>query len=335
MKGNYEKDNFTEIDILNALDAAGLRYKNGSRYIISQCPNPEHDDKHPSVQIYKEDWWVNCHATCGRFHITKAFPELRSQDVQSGKGSYRNQQKVEKQVTEKKYEQFDLMDKWKELPLIPEDHQFKNLPISHLNDAGWRWVESLNAYFIPYFNRPKTKIPFAQYRFLAGDVRFKFLKDAKPTMYGTWNLDENMPIFVTEGCSDALVLDFCMVPAIAMPSASSGALMQPFADWCVAHGVTIIYAGDNDAAGDKLREKLDELAPYRVKQPPKQYKDWADFFVAEGQAAVIKYCNEELNPMPEILINDQNKTALEILGGSELEVEDNSKEQSQPQQELF
>lgn len=332
MKGNYPDDTFTEADVLNALSAAGLRYQNKGRYILSRCPT--HEDKHPSVQIYKDDWFVNCHATCGRYHITKAFPDLRGED-RNYSSSNRQRVQRKKEVTEKKYVEYDLMENWEVLPLIPEDHKFKNLPIEHLNAMGWRWMEKMNAYFIPYFNRPKTKIPFAQYRYLSGDVRFRFLKDAKPTMYGTWNLEPKYPVFLVEGTSDAVVLDYCAIPAIAMPSASSGALMRPFGEWCVENDVTIIYAGDNDEAGEKLREALDEVAPYRVWQPPKKYKDWADFFVAEGQEAVIMYCNKELNPLPETLIDEQNRTALEILGGSELEVENGSKEQSVSQQELF
>lgn len=294
MKGDYPDDTFTESDVKRELDAAGCKYYDKGRYILSQCPT--HEDKHPSIQIYKDDWFTNCHATCGRYHITKAFPSLRA-DRDGGRGiqNQRTERKA-KAVVERVYTQYDLMKDWEAMPLIPRDHVFKGIPLDILDDAGWRWDETKNAYFIPYFTRSRTSIPFAQWRYLSGDIRFRFLKDAKPTCYGTWNLAPNMPLFVVEGSSDGLVLDFCNVPWVALPSASSGALMRSLALWCVDNNVQIIYAGDNDEAGSKLLEALDEVAPYRIHQPPSKYKDWGDFFVAEGQEAVIAWCDKELNP---------------------------------------
>lgn len=318
---NYEPDTFTQIDVERELDAQGLKWYDKGRYILSQCPT--HEDKHPSVQIYKDDWFVNCHAECGRFHITKAYPSLRSDstigfrnNAQSAPKGKRNDIKV----SERQYKEVDMMEEWREMPFIPRDHVFKGIDLEVLDSLGWRWDAEQNAYFIPYWNRPQNKIPFAQYRYLSGDVRFRFVKDLKPTMYGTWNLYPNMAVFLVEGASDASVLESGLIPWVAMPSASSGALMRPFAEWCVANNVTIIYAGDNDSAGDKLREALDEVAPYRVWQPPKNYKDWGDFFEAEGLEAVIIYCNKELAPEVEYT-NPINKTAFEIMGGgTELEI---------------
>jgi len=295
MRGNYEPDKFTESDVLQRLEGAGLRYKQGHRYILSQCPT--HEDKNPSVQIYKDDWFVNCHAGCGRYHITKAFPDLRESNAASG-GNYQAQPiRKKREVKMPEYKQFDLMDEWKEMPLIPRDHKFKTIPLDILDDLGWRWVPEMNSYFIPYFSRSKTSIPFAQYRHLTGDRRFTFLKDAKPTCYGTWNLEPGNPkIFIVEGTSDCAVLDYVAVPWIGLPSAASGELLKAMAKFATEMGIELVYAGDNDAAGDKLREALDEVAPYRVKQPRKPHKDWGDFLEAEGFDAVNDYCMEELFP---------------------------------------
>jgi hypothetical protein len=78
------------------------------------------------------------------------------------------------------------------------------------------------------------------------------------------------------------VLDYCAVPWIALPSAASGELMKSMATYCKENGIELVYAGDNDDAGNKLREALDSVMPYRVKQPPTKYKDWGEFFEAEG-----------------------------------------------------
>lgn len=333
-KGDFPDDTFTENEVLACLESQGLKFKNGSRYILSQCPT--HDDEHPSVQIYKDDWFVNCHSGCGRYHITKAFPQLR--DTQNGgrMSTVRHERKATK-VTEHKYTQFDLMDEWKAMPLIPRDHSFKGIPLDVLDALGWRWDEKMSSYFIPYFSGSKRAVPFAQWRHLKGDRRFTFLKDAKPTCYGTWNLD-NDTLFVVEGTSDCAVLDFAAVPWIGLPSAASAELMKALAKHCKEKGITLVYAGDNDEAGDKLREALDSVSSYRLKQPPKAYKDWGDFLVAEGVEAVSDYCMPELFP-PTIEEDESGiDKVLEVFPGAKvLKVADSgeSKEQSPEPATLF
>jgi len=331
-KGDWPDDTFTESEVLSALEGAGLKYKNGSRYILAQCPT--HDDAHPSVQIYKDDWFVNCHSGCGRYHITKAFPELRpnnnsshssgskqsfSRPVSQGQSARSSDKGTQNKVSEHQYTAVDLMDFWKSLPEIPEDHVFKGIDISNLNYMGWRYDEENERYFIPYFSRTQTSIPFAQWRNLKSGPRFNFWKDTKPTMYGTWNLDPGQPLFLVEGASDAAVLDFCAIPWIAAPSAASGELVKKMGAFCKENDIQVIYAGDNDEAGDKLREALDSVMSYRVKQPPKKYKDWGDFFEAEGFEAVNNYCNEELFPtVPDV--EDEPEAVVE----PEIEIDPNA-----------
>lgn len=330
MKGNYEPDKFTENDVLTCLERAGLKFKRGHRYILSQCPLPEHDDSSPSAQIYLDDFFVNCHV-CGRYHITKAFPELRSQlgSKSSLNGVGRKENKAvstghRNGMTERKYIEVDLIDKWKEMDEIPADHRFKDIPIEDLTDMGWRWLPDIDSYFIPYFDKDKKCIPFAQYRHLKGDRRFTFLKDAKPIAYGLWNLDETK-LFVCEGTSDAAVLQYCNIPWIALPSAASGEIMKAMARYCKEQNIELIYAGDNDEAGDKLKEALDEVMPYRVKQPPTKYKDWGDFFEAEGPAVVQEYCETELfdkelqaSITPDVTATSDAETVKALMGGGEI-----------------
>lgn len=311
-KGDFPDDTFTENEVLTALDSANLKWKNGARYILTQCPF--HEDTHPSAQIYKDDWFVNCNAGCGRQHITKAFPELRSNSGGRNTSNSNTVRKVRKEP-EVKYKKFDQMEYWKSLPEIPEDHEFKGIPIDILNSLGWRWLEDKSSYYIPYFSSSKGSIPFSQLRHLKGDRRFTFLAEAKPTCYGTWNLDNDV-LFVCEGASDAAVLDYCAVPWIALPSANAGELMKAMATYCKEKGIRLVYAGDNDAAGDKLKEALDEVMPYRCKQPPTKYKDWGDFFVAEGFEAVNDYCFRELFPQQYIeeVPDDGLDTIREVFG---------------------
>lgn len=326
MRGEFPDDEFTENEVLLCLDAAGLRYKNGARYILSQCPT--HEDQHPSVQIYKDDWFVNCHAGCGRYHITKAFPELRPDNSSRETGRYAHPAKKAKPMSEPKYKTYNLMDEWRTMPLIPRDHVFKKIPLEILDSLGWRWDAKLQSYFIPYFSRSKDTIPFAQWRHLVGDRRFTFLKEARPTCYGTWNLLPGEKIFVVEGTSDCAVLEYCGVPWIGLPSAASGALLKAMAGFCIENDISIVYAGDNDSAGSKLLQALDEVATYRRRQPPKQYKDYGDFFVAEGFDAVVDWCYKELfpgqyiPPLPEVTEKEKRLANVQSVfpGAEQLEI---------------
>lgn len=286
MGGNYEPDTFTQTEVEMELDRASLKHYDKGRYILAQCPT--HEDAHPSVQIYKDDWFVNCHATCGRYHVTKAFPQLRGESYRGVSGQTRKA--TGQTVTKHKYKQFDLMNDWKAMELLPE-FELHGVPSDVLNDLGWR--RHNHSIFIPYFSASKESIPFAQYRHLQGDVRFTMLKDAKPTMYGTWNL-ENHKLFLVEGTSDAAVLEYAAVPWIAAPSAASGELVKALAGYCKENGIELVFAGDNDPAGLKLREAIDEVMPYRVKQVPTKYKDWGEFLEATDVETVQNYAFEEL-----------------------------------------
>ena len=243
-------------------------------------------------------------------------------------------------MTQHQYKQFNQMEYWKSLPEIPRDHQFKTIPLDTLDAMGWRWVAEKNSYYIPYFDMFKKNIPFSQLRHLSGERRFTFLKDARPIVYGLQNLDpSNSPIFVVEGSSDCAVLDYCAVPWLGMPSAASGELMRGLAHYCQKNGIQVVYAGDNDSAGDKLREALDDVMSYRVHQPPKKYKDWGDFLVAEGYDVVYKYLWDFIEPpkveFSERELSDVEKVLKVFPGAKELEVinkgvgsQENSKELS-------
>lgn len=328
-RSGYAPDTFTESEVLRCLDSANLKHMDRGRYILAQCPT--HDDAHPSVQIYKDDWFVNCHAGCGRYHITKAFPELREGNTRSYTPPAR------KRSVQVIYKDFDLIPEWEKMPLIPRDHYFKNIPLEVLDELGWRFVPEYNQYFIPYFSASRQSIPFAQYRNLDPDKpRFIFLKDAKPTCYGTWNLD-NSKLFIVEGASDAAVLEHCAIPWIAVPSASSAELVRLLAGYCKQNGISLVYAGDNDSAGSKLRQALDESTRYRVRQPRAAYKDWGEMYEAEGVDSVSDYCLAELAPevldRAEVLDNVldifPDATELNIVGGG------SSKELAPPPQTLF
>ena len=333
--GTFEPDTFTVNDVIACLEAADLRPHLGHRYILTKCPF--HEEKNPSAQVYLDDFFVLCHAGCGRRHITKAFPQLRDA-TKMAEMPKRKPMEVKKVAT---YKTFDQMEYWKSLPPIPRDHQFKTIPLDTLDSMGWRWVADKNSYYIPYFNMSETQIPFSQLRHLSGERRFTFLKDARPIIYGLQNLDpSNSPLFLVEGSSDCAVLDYCAVPWLGTPSASQKELIHGLGKYCKENGISIIYAGDNDEAGDKVREALDDVVSYRVHQPPKQFKDWGDFLVARGFDEVYKYLWDFIEPK-SIEIPEKEKSAVDLVkevfpGAVELEIVGQKQDEpSSEQQPLF
>jgi hypothetical protein len=288
--------------IMDCLMHAGLRFQDRGRYFNSQCP--KHDDTHPSSQVFM-DGWVNCLGPCGRFHISEIFPSLRDTDYRPS--AYRDQPKYES--TQREYKKVDLIETWKSMPLIPRDHVFKAIPLEILDNMGWRWTEGElgmgKGYFIPYFSANKQHIPFAQVRHLDGERRFSFLKDTQPVMYGSWNIANTKFIYLVEGSSDGAVMELVGVPWIAAPSSASVDLVMKLADFCKKHGITIIYGGDNDAAGNKLLAALENRVQFRMGQPPKIFKDWGDMLLAKGLEAVstlvCRLCGEYCQPEKKLL----------------------------------
>lgn len=303
---DWPEDTFTENDVLMALEKRGLKFKNGSRYIVTQCPT--HDDTNPSTQIFKDDWFVNCLAGCGRYHVTKCFPELKPDYKEGDKPDIARTNHT--MSTEHQYKDFDLMEFWKTLPPIPREVEFKTIPLEVLDSLGWRWMdEDLGmgvGIFIPYFDSLKETIPFAQVRHSKDSQRrFTFLKDARPTCYGTWNVaQDNHRIFIVEGASDCAVLDYAAVPWIGLPSASSAGLLTKMAQYCSQNGIELVYAGDRDDAGNKLREALDLVTHYRLCQVPAPYKDWGDFLVATDIETVQDYAMKVLMETKPVVEDD-------------------------------
>lgn len=276
-------------DYEQAIKETGRLARLTGRTLVAQCL--WHDERNPSMQVF-EDGWTACYAGCERRHIGAAFAQFRDPNYQSSTHEPVRRLAIETQPT---YQTFDLAADHARLPLIPRDHSFKGLPLEVLDDLGWRYDESKGGYFIPYFNRPRTKIPFAQWRHLSGPRRFTFLPGAKPTLYGKWNISVASRLFLVEGTSDAAVLQHCMVPWVALPSASSGSILTAFAKHAQQLNIDLIYAGDNDEAGNALKRTLDKAAiAYRICQPPAKYKDWGDFFEAEGSDAVFSHCVPKL-----------------------------------------
>lgn len=241
---------------------------------------PRHDDKRNSAIIFKNDGWIHCFATCGRWN----FMGTNYAPVQEN-------YEVKKRVQEDTI-LVDYYDYWLSLEIL--DEGIKGIPANTLNKLGWRKLPGQNqlhlppGIFIPAFNASRTKIPFAQVRHLEGDRRFSFPSRVKPLAFGMESvgaLQKYLPF--TEGNSDRAVLEAAGIQAIAIPSGSSGGILRSMGEWAVQHNILLVAISDNDAVGDKLLRSLDGVAPY-IDARVEGYKDIGEKLEAEGLSSIVQ-----------------------------------------------
>ena len=244
-----------------------------------RCLHPGHQDKTNSAVVF-DDSWHHCFGGCKRFNLRGA--------------NYRGT--PQKEVYEPKVIRgtVDYFDYW--LSLDPLDDGIKGLPARHLNSLGWRKLEDNNilgqkgGVFIPYFTKGRDGIFFYQIRHLEGDRRFSFLNGVTPTANGYESLPA-MEKFIpfTEGTSDRAVLEYLGIPTIALPSASSGALLRGLATYARKNGMVPVACSDNDPAGDRLLDSLSGHSTYIDLRAPAPYKDYGEMFEDKGAEAVRAY----------------------------------------------
>lgn len=274
----------TQERIENKLEELGCDPKWRGRYWLIKCPT--HEDRAPSAQCFP-DGWINCMASCGRYHINKIAPNTVPRNYQSSDISPTYKPKE----VEEKIVKGDFTDMWLELDPLPSDMSVKGVPANELNKRGWRWFPGGNGYrpgiFIPYFNIDRTRVPFFQIRHTEGDRRFTFVKDITPIAYGQEMLRKcKRYLCFTEGSRDAIILGMAGVPAVAMPSSASGKILERMCNWCLENRIIPVAVCDRDEAGSKLLESL--TVPFLDKRTPVG-KDVGDFYAQKGLKAVMDY----------------------------------------------
>lgn len=247
------------------------------RYWLIRCPT--HDDNTKSAQCFK-DGWIHCHAGCKRKHINSL--------VGYTVVDYTKEQETEASSPQEHSK--DYTDFW--LELQPLRAPVKGVDFHHLNRLGWKEYEGCygidGGIFIPYFNFDRTKIPFFQIRHPDGsERRFTFASGSTPIPYGLECIQQmDRWLVVTEGSRDAAILRLCDVPAVALPSASSQRLLERLYGLSRSRGLSLVYAGDRDSAGDKLLANFNH--PYIDARTPVG-KDVGDLFERYGEEGVKEY----------------------------------------------
>lgn len=282
-----------EQEVENYLDSLDLRPIDRGRYWLIRCPR--HEDKQPSAQCFKDDGFIECHAGCGRFNINEVAKERGDPlPIPFEKGSETRKNGSVRPSKPKKEPapiRGDFTDMWFELEPLEPNMDVKGVSGMELNKRGWRKFPGGNGLhagiFIPYFNPQRTKVLFYQIRHLSGERRFTFAPKVTPIVYGM----EVLPsctrfLCVTEGSRDSVILRMAGLPAVALPSASSDKLLEGLCSYCMKNGLTMIWVGDKDEAGESLMAKAScPMIDYRTPVG----KDIGDFYEDAGLEAIKEH----------------------------------------------
>lgn len=255
------------------LERLGLDPKYRGRYWHIHCPF--HDDHNKSAVCFN-DGWICCFAGCPRRHINS----LAGHEVCS---KYSEETKTETQ------EQHDWTDLWLSLDVLESD--VKGVDYTYLNKLGWRWFPGgfgvPAGTFIPYFDMDRRRVTFFQVRHDdtgPNGRRFTFAPGCRPRIYGMEVVNEcERYLCFTEGSRDSVILRMAGIPAVAIPSASSGVLLRELEQLAMDRRLLLVAISDNDEAGEKLLSNL--TRPF-VRAVPQKDKDVGDLYAREGLEGV-------------------------------------------------
>jgi hypothetical protein len=276
-----------------AIRDLGLQIKQVGALPKTYCYNTgghKNGDNHPSLTLYDNGY--NCFA-CGE-HGTYEWL------VKQFKGGNALPMRKAPMEQPKIYKKYDLMAVWASLPDLPEETRemlaAKGFAKEQLEDnVGWRWhMSEIDGWgpgiFMPY--RAGDEIVGARLRRLQGDPRFLSLPGGESWPY-CYNQLTKPYVFVTEGETDCLTLNFAGVPAVGIPGSTNTESIKKTVAAAGKHGTKLYVIGDNDEAGGKFRERVLAAAfrsdvPVQAFMLPTHYKDVNDWFVGAGAEVALE-----------------------------------------------
>ena len=213
----------------------------------------------------------------------------------------------------KEYKKYNLGKIWKSLPLLPEETReklaAKGFAKEQLEEAaGWRWhTNEISGWqpgiFMPY--RAGTKLVSARLRTLHGDTRFMSLPGGESWPYCYNQLSRNT-VFVTEGESDCLTLNFAKIPTVGIPGSTNTEAIRKTVAAAKENGSQLIVVPDNDEAGQTFKARvmaaaLEKTVKCREFIVPAPFKDINEWYVAVGgdagtqmQETIVAWLMDEL-----------------------------------------
>lgn len=224
----------------------------GSTTVWARCINPEHEDKHPSLEIAlvgEYEGRCYCHGCRKVWQLNKEDVEyLKSQTKPTTSGICEDVGKFYHQCWEaacadpQKSQPFNqrLCEEWTVSPLI-------------LQELGIFWWDS--RFFIP-MRGVSNEICGIQYRFLDG---FKLCQHgSKLGIFATpGRLETEKPVFLTEGCSDLACLLDLGFQGIGRPNCNGGIeLIIKYLEEHAKVSNKLIVVADNDIPGTEGAHQL-------------------------------------------------------------------------------
>lgn len=330
------------MDAETLIGVLGVDHKRFGALLKIHCYNANfhnNGDNNPSLTVYGGTRGYYCYA-CGEngsnSWLMKQFgiedPKYAKKNKTYSSGVSRPANTQPKEPTKKNYKVYPLDDIYKTLAGLPPEAtevlEAKGFPWQRWeNDAGWRWHENQiegwgRGIFIPYI--VDGTIATARLRMLEGNPRFKSLPEAESFPFQADNLKNNERVYVCEGETDCMTLNFLGYPAVAVPGSTLVEPIRKICEMAAANGTKLIVVPDQDKAGQEFLARVrlqafDHGVAIDEFQIP-VFKDMNEWFCAEGEEnvdfALMRHANSDpfapLEWVPETVIEDNKQGELGV-----------------------
>jgi hypothetical protein len=244
--------------VYQELEYRGHRLRPQGKGYLTNCPNPSHQDRHPSFFLYRSGAG-RCYSQCDHYWNPREMAELLG---------------IEEPIRESGL-------------TLQELAVAKGLPVEFLRSFGVSDGVSGRhrgkCVDIPYADETSTVTAVRKRLSLHGDPRFLWRKGDKVLPYGLPQLVQARRqgfIVLTEGESDIWTLWWNQFPALGIPGASTWRT-----SWTqYVAGLRVYFWHEPDQGGNRLLEKLaTDLPDLLVIEAPQGFKDPSDLFQFDPQ----------------------------------------------------
>lgn len=255
-------------------------YRKSGKALTTTCVF--HEDRKPSMAVYEDGF--KCFSCGEHGSLWYLLKQLKGEPMEPIKNVITN-----KQFDKPKY---NLEAIWAKLPMLPKEVQetleeTKGVYGDWFQEMmGWRWHTNeikgwSEGIFIPY--NYQGKMLSARLRRMEGEPRFMGLPGAEAMPY---NLDRitHPTVYVTEGETDCLSLEYLNIPAVGIPGATVGTAIRKLMLEANKYETKLVVLPDNDQAGRDFASRVraaafDYSVAVDVHSVPEGYKDVSDFYL--------------------------------------------------------
>ncbi len=310
-----------------------------------RCLNPQHEDKHPSMRYFAKTNTVHCFSCGATYDIFQLVGMEEGLD-----GFPKQLQRIrERYGLQGKQERKELPTYWEKT----EQKDFTQFVAERKNDRPQQLMEWFAARGIP-----KDAVEKYGFFHLEGRAIFpiwnrgvcvswcgRSLQDTEQPRYrnsvgkmGIWGIDRlyeagNEPIAICEGVLDAVSLELCGCPAIALCGASGVGRLIKELEGLTTPLPPFILAGDADTAGQQMSDQLQRWLTAHGGccvglSLPEGYKDANAAWVAVPQQLqqALKFARREVLTLSVQQEEEYGQESMAALSGAFLEYLDRCQE---------